>query len=200
MSLLELLIAAKNDADPGIKAETALKTGPLSEMEYWDPADDVYRNKRTNECVQEDITLEMSDSEEYDSDSSSYSETTSDEESPEDFGYWDTVFVVYRSKRTNKIISEEKVLEATDINGSDTDHSETESDTEPSEDRKCWDPVYNAYMSKGASSSTSKQIVLEFTNNTSCNKISNDTENKSPSTKSDPLGDRETDLSCIKLK
>ena len=86
------------------------------------------------------------------------------------------------------------MLEATDTNGYDTDHSETESDIEPSEDRKCWDPVYNAYMSKGASSSTSKKIVLEFNTNTNCNKISNDTEDKSPSTKSDPLGDRETDL------
>ena len=76
------------DTDPGIESETATNTGPLSEMEYWDPTDDVYRNKRTNECVPEEITLEMSDSEEYDSDSSSYSETTSDDEFAEDFGYW----------------------------------------------------------------------------------------------------------------
>ena len=136
----------------------------------------------------------MSDSEEYDSDSSSYSETTSDEEFPEDFGYWDPIFDVYRSKRTNKIISEEKVLEATDTNGYDTDHSETESDIGTSEDRKWWDLVYNACMNKGASSSTSKKIVLEFNTNANCNKISNDTEDKSPSTKPDPLGDRETDL------
>ena len=92
------------------------------------------------------------------------------------------------------------MLEATDINGSDTDHSETESDIEPSEDRKCWDLVYNAYMSKGASSSTSKKIVLEFNTNANCNKISNDTEDKSPSTKSDPLGDRETDLTLHKTE
>ena len=67
----------------------------------------------------------MSDSEEYDSDSSSYSETTSDEEPSEDFGYWNPVFDVYRSKRTDKIISEEKVLEATDTNRYDTDQTKT---------------------------------------------------------------------------
>ena len=68
------------DTDPSIKSKTASDTEPLSDMEYWDPTDDVYRNKRTNECVPEEITLEMSDSEEYDSDSSRQSETTSDEE------------------------------------------------------------------------------------------------------------------------
>ena len=182
------------DTDPSIKSKTASDTGPLSDMEYWDPTDDVYRNKRTNECVPERITLEMSDSEEYDSDSSSYSETTSDDEYPEDFGYWDPISDTYRTKRTNEIIPEEKMLEATDTNGYDTDHSEAASDIESSEDRKYWDLVYNAYVSKEASSSTSKKTVLESNTNANCKRISNDTEDKAPSTESDPLGDRETDL------
>ena len=104
----------------------------------------------------------MSDSEKYDSDSSSYSETTSDDEYPEDFGYWDPISDTYRAKRTNEIIPEEKMLEATDTNGYDTDHSEAASDIESSEDRKYWDLVYNAYVSKEASSSISKRNMLEI--------------------------------------
>ena len=65
----------------------------------------------------------MSESEEYDSDSSSYSETTSDEASSEAFGYWDPIFDVYRRKRTDKIISEEEVFETTDTNGYKTDET-----------------------------------------------------------------------------
>ena len=66
-------------------------------------------------------TLEMSESEEYDSDSSRQSETTSDEEISENLGYWNPGFSVCRRKRMDKIISEEEVLETDDTNRHETD-------------------------------------------------------------------------------
>ena len=63
----------------------------------------------------------MSESEEYDSDSSRQSETTSDEEISGDFGYWNPGFSVYRRKRMDEIISEEEVLETADTNRYKTD-------------------------------------------------------------------------------
>ena len=85
------------DTFPGIRAVVVTK--PMSEMEYWDPIDNVYKNKRSNKCVQKDLTLEMSESEEYNSDSSRYSETTSDEAFSKAFGYWNPGFDVYRRKK-----------------------------------------------------------------------------------------------------
>ena len=65
----------------------------------------------------------MSESEEYDSDSSRYSETTSDEAFSEAFGYWNPGFDVYKQKRMDKIISEKEVLETADTNGYKTDET-----------------------------------------------------------------------------
>ena len=99
------------DTDSSSGSETASDTESLSDMEYWDPSDDTYKNKRTNEKAPEESIIKMIDPNEHDADSSSNSETTSDDEFPEDIGYWDPIFDTYRSKRTNKVIPEERVTD-----------------------------------------------------------------------------------------
>ena len=97
-------------------------------------SDDTYRNKRTNEKVPEERIIEMIDPNEHDDDSSSDSETTSDDEYPEDIGYWDPISNTYRSKRTKKVIPEERMTDDYDSDEDDTDpgvKSETATNTGP---------------------------------------------------------------------
>ena len=123
------------DTDSSSGSETASDTESLSDMEYWDPSDDTYRNKRTNEKVQEESIIKMIDPNEHDVDSSSNSETTSDDEFPEDIGYWDPISDTYRSKRTNRVIPEERVLDTNDPDEYDTDSSSDSKTTSVGIDR-----------------------------------------------------------------
>ena len=117
-------------------------------MEYWDPSNDTYRNKRTNEKVPEERTIEVIDPNEHDTDSSSESET---DEILSDMEYWDPSDDTYRSKRTNEEVPEDRTRGVIDPNDNDTDSSsdsETTSDDEYPEDIGYWDPVSDTYRSK----------------------------------------------------
>ena len=80
----EVIDPNDNDTNSSSESETTSDDEYPEDFGYWDPVTDTYRSKRTNESVPEESMLETTDPNEYDTDSSGDSETTSDIESLED--------------------------------------------------------------------------------------------------------------------
>ena len=118
-----------------VTTETSLNSP--ADTGYWNPINDYYRNKETNDKVSDDFLPQENISAGYESDSSTETGSVSSTEL-DPWEYWDPVDDCYRSKKTNDRVSDD-FLPQEDISARYESDSSTETSSVSSTKSDPWE-------------------------------------------------------------